>query len=126
MGHDVILTPGATGSNGTAINCSCGSTNPECLNIQVPPYDKYYSNRGVTCFPFVRAAAAVSSMPSCQFSAREQFTETTHAFDLSSLYGWDDVTADKVRSGYKGMLAWTKVPFRRSTRCEEFRAFKTK
>ena len=35
--HDVVLTPGTKIEN---VDCSCGSTNPECANIEISSLDK--------------------------------------------------------------------------------------
>lgn len=104
--HDLVLTPIMTTVNKTRPSCKCDVPDPKCTNIPVPKYDPYFKN--TTCLRMVRDAAAVSNTEQCKFSCREQLTDTTHALDLSSLYGWFKKSNDEVRAHKWGMLKWSE------------------
>ena len=70
-----------------------------CFNIDVSE-DQFYSDNDRTCHSFTRSDSRCSSSS----SVREQFNSITSFIDGSNIYGSDEDTARRLRSGRDGML----------------------
>lgn len=110
LDHDIVLTPASTDyTSGKEPNCTCGTYNRLCANIDIPRYDPYFPYQ--RCLPFIRSSAASSISPKCKFTCREQMNSVTSALDLSSLYGNDDTTGKSVRQLEYGLLKYDTYNF---------------
>lgn len=94
LDHDITLSPE------TEVEDCCHSTNPECMPIDVPRNDSFYSKFGVECLPFTR------SEPFCpqENKTRENFNAITAFLDASMVYGSDEKLASSLRSYSSGKL----------------------
>ena len=69
-----------------------------CFNIDVSE-DQFYSDNGRSCHSFTRSDSRCSGS-----NTREQFNSITSFIDASNVYGSDEVTANRLRSGQDGKL----------------------
>ena len=69
---------------------------PECLPIEIPANDPFYSKFNRRCMSFVRSAPAPRS--DCKLGHAEQMNDNTHFLDASPVYGSDDRKARDLRS----------------------------
>jgi hypothetical protein len=100
--HDITSTEQSSYSNGYRKICPCGSHDPDCFNIPIPPEDKI-NYGGATCQSFVRSTPVVRDF-NCNLGPREQINSQTSWVDLSSLYGWTPETASLIRAYEHGLL----------------------
>lgn len=77
----------------------------QCLPIEIPPEDGFYSNFGHECMNFVRSMLALSG--DCRLGYAEQMDQVTHFVDGSSIYGSDDDEAEELRTFVGGRLKTT-------------------
>lgn len=99
VAHDLTLVASATYANGKPKECTCDSYDSECLNIPIPPEDEL--NQDQKCMTFLRSSAAIKDFD-CNLGPREQINLVTHWLDLSSIYGSDTRTLEKLRLFRKG------------------------
>ena len=113
--HDLTSTPVfRMSANGTGIVCCAddGKTisnplfvHPECLPIEIPEDDPFFSPFEQRCMSFVR------SMPAprldCSFGHGEQMNQLTHFLDNSNVYGSDEEEALALRTLKGGLLKVT-------------------
>ncbi|KAK2704787.1 hypothetical protein QYM36_016995 [Artemia franciscana] len=117
--HDITLTPTFTLRNGSGIEC-CSSNgrmlppsflHPQCLPIEIPNNDRFYSRFRRTCMNFVRSM--IGQRMDCNFGYTEQINEITHWMDGSMVYGSTPEQARSVRAFQGGRL---RTSFQRSGR----------
>lgn len=113
--HDLTSTPVfRMSADGTGIVCCADDgkalssqllVHPECLPIDIPDDDPFFSPYGQRCMSFVR------SMPAprldCSFGHGEQMNQLTHFLDHSNVYGSDDEEAHELRAFKGGLLKVT-------------------
>jgi len=108
IAHDIILTPAATATDGSAISCCSeeGGNLPsdelhaECLPIQIPEDDPFFGNLGKTCMNFARSDFSSD----CESGARAQLNLLTPFIDANNVYGATKEKADQLRSFEDGKL----------------------
>ncbi|XP_057375639.1 peroxidase-like [Daphnia carinata] len=79
---------------------------PQCLPIEIPIDDPFYTKFGQRCMNFVRSSPAPRS--DCSLGPAEQMNGNTHFLDLSNVYGSDVNTAESLRTFEKGHLKVTR------------------
>lgn len=88
------------------VQCECGSTEPECFNIQLDKSDQSIFYRD--CLNYVRSLDSREAFD-CAFDHREQFSNVSHYLDLSNLYGSNAAQNSIVRSYVDGQLRCDSV-----------------
>ncbi|KAL7306502.1 hypothetical protein TKK_0001201 [Trichogramma kaykai] len=81
--------------------------NPYCNEIIIPEDDYFYRLFGVRCLNFVRAFSGVR--PGCRLGKRVPFNLLTGVLDGNTIYGVSDEYANKLRTGYAGLLRMNPV-----------------
>ena len=105
--HDLSLTSLTTGSDKKPKPCTCDTTDPDCLNIPIPPSDSIQKNQ--KCMVTPRSSASFPKM-NCKLGSREQINLLTHWFDLSQMYGVSKADNTKIRLGKDGLLKASSIP----------------
>ncbi|XP_076046647.1 salivary peroxidase/catechol oxidase-like isoform X2 [Oratosquilla oratoria] len=105
--HDITATAQTKGPAGETIKCCFeGALNndtiihPECLAIQIPKNDSFYSSFNKTCMEFTRSAPA----PRCELGPRDQLNQLTAYLDGSIIYGSTSEEMDNLRQHTDGLL----------------------
>ncbi|EFX82421.1 hypothetical protein DAPPUDRAFT_49291, partial [Daphnia pulex] len=74
------------------------NVHPECLPIDIPANDPFFSRFGRRCMTFVRSAPARRA--DCKLGYVEQMNDNTHFLDASQVYGSDEKKAKDLRSTF--------------------------
>ncbi|KAF7992722.1 hypothetical protein HCN44_005066 [Aphidius gifuensis] len=112
MDHDYTLTatPLDPLNRNDPEEC-CGRSvekkNPYCNEIRIPDDDYFYRLFNVKCMNFVRAFPGVR--PNCRLGSRVPFNLLTGVLDGNTVYGVSEEFANKLRSGYAGLLRMNPV-----------------
>lgn len=80
---------------------------PECLPIEIPSNDFFFSRFGQKCMEFVRSMPA--ERPDCSLGPREQVNQITSFLDSSQVYGSEMSTSRSLRLGRRGRLRVTRI-----------------
>ena len=110
--HDLTSTPQARGFNRSLIRC-CSENgkmldnpdeflHPDCVPINIPSDDRFYSQFNATCMEFVRSSPA--PRPDCSLGPRDQINQITSYLDASNIYGSTKDEQDSLRLGRFGEL----------------------
>jgi peroxidase len=102
LDHDMSLSPEAELEH----NC-CEENDSECMKIELPSNDPFYSRSNQTCIHLTRSVPHCSSgfPPSRN---REQQNVITSFLDASNIYGSDFERSTRVRTKVRGKLKVTK------------------
>ena len=104
--HDITLTSETkdpnTGKTPKCCDDGPGAKHPNCLPIDIPPNDHFYSRHNRKCMNFVRSEAGLRS--SCRLGPREQFNEISAAIDANTVYSNDPERLRSLRVLKKGLL----------------------
>lgn len=108
LDHDITATALNQGVGGKAIECCDAGQpkHPECFPVPLGPGDPYYHEYNLTCMNFVRSIPA----PTGHFGPRQQLNQATAFIDGSVVYGSDDATVRKLRTGQDGKLRMLLTP----------------
>jgi peroxidase len=80
---------------------------PNCLNIEIPANDPFYSRFGKRCNDFKRSLAG--HRPSCSLGPRVQINTLTSAIDANFIYGSTEQLARRLRTFQSGrMRVWDR------------------
>lgn len=82
--------------------CFCGSTNPNCLNINIPSNDSAMGSQ--TCILFTRSSPSFQSVDCVNQTYREQLNQISSFLDLSQVYGSSQDVSNSLRSFQNGQL----------------------
>ena len=102
MDHDTTL------AKPQGLNCEPPTTNPECINIEIPEDDATFREREVDIIEMERDAPHEPSS-FCKLVAREHINTLTAYVDASNVYGSTKKVADSVRAE-GGLLKVMKHP----------------
>ncbi|XP_037800324.1 chorion peroxidase-like [Penaeus monodon] len=109
LDHDITHTPITKGKDKSDITCckrgqrrEPRELHPDCLPIEIPDTDTFFSQFGQRCMEFVRSMPAVR--PKCNFGPREQMNQITSFIDASNVYGSTEEEAKPLRSFVDGKL----------------------
>ena len=102
MDHDTTL------AMPQELNCEPPTTNPECINIEIPEDDATFREREVDIIEMERDAPHEPSS-FCKLVAREHINTLTAYVDASNVYGSTKKVADSVRAE-GGLLKVMKHP----------------
>ncbi|OXA57627.1 Chorion peroxidase [Folsomia candida] len=116
--HDISSVPIFTFTNGTGISC-CRNGNflppqdrhPNCLPIEIPADDPFYSQFGQRCMNFVRSRMAPRI--DCSLGYADQMNAVTHWLDLSNVYGSSETELRELRLFEGGLLQFSELADRR-------------
>ncbi|XP_035658181.1 peroxidase mlt-7-like [Branchiostoma floridae] len=91
--HEITMSPVSDAT------CSCGSSDPQCFNIEIPHGDPDF--RGRTCLKFTRSVPCpkVENDGGCM-GPRQQFDQITSFLDASNVYGLTKKDMDDLRHGF--------------------------
>ena len=103
MDHDVTL---AQAQN---ISCEPPTSDPECINIEVPLDDAIFQSRKVTFFELERDAPHKPQTSMCELSSREHTNTITAYVDASNVYGSSEEEEENLRAP-GGLLRVMKHP----------------
>jgi hypothetical protein len=103
MVHDMTSLATASDSNGNPLNCPCGSTDPNCLNIAIPQGDTAMGG-GQSCVQFTRSSPSFQSVDCLNQTYREQLNQVSSYLDLSQVYGSSRAVSDSLRTFTNGQL----------------------
>ena len=103
MDHDITL---AQAQN---ISCEPPTSDPECIDIEVPLDDAIFQKRGVTFFELERDAPHNPQTSMCELSSREHTNTITAYIDASSVYGSSEEEEENLRAP-GGLLRVMKDP----------------
>ncbi|OXU24635.1 hypothetical protein TSAR_006149 [Trichomalopsis sarcophagae] len=112
MDHDYTLTAtplDAMNRNDPEECCNRApqDKNPYCNEIQIPEDDYFFRLFNVRCMDFVRAFPGVR--PGCRLGSRVPYNLLTGVLDGNTVYGISDEFANKLRTGYAGLLRMNPV-----------------
>lgn len=79
--------------------CDGATPHPNCLPIEIPQNDPFYSKFNQRCMNFVRTQAGLRY--NCRLGPRDSFNEVSAVIDVSTVYGDDDKDLEGLRS-YQG------------------------
>ena len=110
--HDLTSTPQTRGFNHSLIRC-CSEDgtmldnpdeflHPDCMPIEIPTNDNFYSKFNATCMEFVRSSPG--PRPDCSLGPRDQINQITSYLDASNIYGSTKDEQDSLRLGRFGNL----------------------
>ncbi|XP_047502342.1 peroxidase-like [Penaeus chinensis] len=109
LDHDITHTPITKGKDKSDITCckrgqrrEPRELHPDCMPIEIPDTDTFFSQFGQRCMEFVRSMPAVR--PKCNFGPREQMNQITSFIDASNVYGSTEEEAKPLRSFVDGKL----------------------
>ncbi|ROT69525.1 hypothetical protein C7M84_012292 [Penaeus vannamei] len=97
LDHDITATAQSRGFNHSVPRCCNERTgkplpeafrHPDCLPIEIPDSDPFYSKWNHTCMEFVRSSPAPRA--NCALGPRDQINQVTSYIDASNVYGSDD------------------------------------
>lgn len=99
--HDVTFTAETRDprTNKTPKCCDGGSPHPNCLPIEIPAHDPFYSKFNQRCMNFVRTQAGLRH--NCRLGTRESFNEVSSVLDVSTVYGNEEKDVQNLRT-YEG------------------------
>ncbi|KAM3960851.1 peroxidasin homolog cardinal [Aphomia sociella] len=105
--HDVTATALSKGANSSSLSCCDNNQgpHPECFPVQLDKGDPFYQYYNLTCMEFVRSASA----PTCHFGPREQMNQATAFLDGSTVYGYTEQRATRLRLGIGGRLRMLSI-----------------
>lgn len=108
LDHDLTLTPTFLTSSGQLILC-CGADgrplpdpHPQCLPIEIPSDDPFYSQHGQRCMEFVRSLPAPPS--DCRPAPAAHMNVLTSYLDASQVYGSQQARSRLLRELRGGLL----------------------
>lgn len=103
MDHDITLT-GETKDPRTEKTPKCcdGATHPNCLPIEIPSNDKFYSKHNQRCMNFVRSISALRY--NCRLGPRDSLNEVSGLLDATTVYSNSEETMEALRSFKGGQL----------------------
>lgn len=116
LDHDLTQAVQSRGFNGSVPRCcrnggqdfqSIENMHPDCLPIEVPPFDWFLSPFNVRCMEFIRSAPA--SRVDCSLGWREQINQVTAYIDASNIYGNSVEQSDNLRTFHNGLLAYGRT-----------------
>ncbi|XP_013779764.1 peroxidasin homolog [Limulus polyphemus] len=104
--HDMTLAaPPRVDENDLDFVC-CGipkeQQHPNCMTIDIPPADPFYTHYGQTCMEFKRVLAG--HRPGCTLGPRVHINLLTQALDANFLYGSTEKLAKELRLGRGGLM----------------------
>jgi hypothetical protein len=76
--HDFAFSATTSGSDGSALKCTCDSFSSDCINIPTPDDDLFDTDQ--SCMTLTRSAASFQKFD-CELDAREQTNLLTHYLD---------------------------------------------
>ncbi len=99
--HDITLTAETRDprTRKTPRCCDGGNPHPNCLPIEIPYGDPFYSKFNQRCMNFVRSQAGLRY--NCRLGPRDSFNEVSSVLDVSTVYGDEDDDLRNLRS-YEG------------------------
>ncbi|CAL4065298.1 unnamed protein product, partial [Meganyctiphanes norvegica] len=120
LDHDLTATAQSRGFNHSVPKC-CSEhdgtelpvafRHPDCLPINIPTSDAFFSKWNHTCMEFVRSSPAPRA--DCALGPRDQINQVTSFIDASNVYGSDDQEMANLRLWETGMLKYKPVRFRK-------------
>ncbi|XP_037780731.1 chorion peroxidase-like [Penaeus monodon] len=120
LDHDITATAQSRGFNHSVPKCCNERTgkplpeafrHPDCLPIEIPDSDPFYSKWNHTCMEFIRSSPAPRA--NCALGPRDQINQVTSYIDASNVYGSDDHEMAQLRLWEAGMLKYKPVRFRK-------------
>ncbi|XP_054268115.1 lactoperoxidase-like [Macrosteles quadrilineatus] len=87
--------------------CHGGHVDPNCMPLEVPPHDPFYSHYHQRCLNMLRSVAGVR--PGCRLGSRVQVNSLTSFIDANFVYGSSYKVADSLRSLHGGLLRTVPV-----------------
>ncbi|XP_043188450.1 peroxidase-like [Amphibalanus amphitrite] len=118
LDHDLTSSAQARGFNGSVPRCCLDGRelpvderHPDCMPINIPTYDPFYSRFNQTCMEFVRSSPA--PRPDCTLGPRDQINQITSYLDASNVYGSSDEEMTQLRLFNGGMLRYTHLRYRK-------------
>ena len=106
--HDITLTAETRDPRTRKTpKCCDGATHPNCLPIEIPADDAFYSKHNQRCMNFVRTLAGLRY--NCRLGARDSFNEISSLLDCGTVYSNEDETLEKLRSFKGGLLKMLPV-----------------
>jgi len=117
--HDLTSTPTTRGFQQSIPKCCDESgrrqtsdlLHPDCMPIDIPIDDRFYSRYNKTCMEFVRSSPA--PRPDCALGPRDQINQITSYLDASNIYGSTAEEQHELRLMAKGKLKYTNLHIRK-------------
>lgn len=110
--HDITLTSETkdprTGKTPKCCEEGQTATHPNCLPIEIPERDGFYSKHSQRCMNFVRSQAGLRY--NCRLGPRDSFNEVASVLDGGTVYSNKDELAGELRT-FKGGLMKTLPVF---------------
>jgi peroxidase len=102
--HDITLTAESRDprTNKTPKCCDGSTPHPNCLPIEIPQDDSFYSKFNQRCMNFVRSQAGLRH--NCRLGARDSFNTVSSVLDVSTVYGNTEKKTQSLRSYESGRL----------------------
>ncbi|XP_040568625.2 LOW QUALITY PROTEIN: salivary peroxidase/catechol oxidase [Lepeophtheirus salmonis] len=120
LDHDLTSTPQTRGFNDSILQCCNGDganlrdsdLHPDCMPIDIPHDDYFYSSFGARCMEFVRSSP--SARLGCTLGPREQVNQITSFLDGSNVYGSSEDDEKSLRLYISGKLRYTDLHIRKA------------
>jgi peroxidase len=107
LDHDITLSAETRDPRtGKTPKCCEGSgpgpVHPNCLPIEIPPDDGFYSKYGQRCMNFVRTISGLRY--NCRLGPRASFNEISSVIDAGTVYSNSAETLEELRAFKGGLL----------------------